>query len=58
MTCILIGTIYLILRNILIYTHRCLNLGGCYKLIENIHPCGFQDLMDQPSLIKMKSTII
>ena len=53
-----VGPISLSLRTICGCSKRCLNIGGCWKPIRMLHPCGLQDFSDQYSLTKLKSTII
>ena len=53
-----VGTFSLSLRTIVIFTKRCLNIGGCWQITTMIHPCGFQYFEDKSSLIKLKSTTI
>ena len=46
------------IRTILICSNRCLNHGGCWKIITIIHPCCFQNFVNLSSLINLKFTMI
>ena len=53
-----IGTIYLSLITIRVFTNSCLNISGCWKPIKIIPPCRFQEFGDQYIFLKPKSNII